>query len=34
MMLFCFYRTEHKFFIFWKQFSLALKDEQIKKLTR
>ena len=25
----CFYRTDHKFLIFWKQFSLALKDEQI-----
>ena len=31
MVLSCFYRTEHKFSIFWKQFSLALKDEQIKK---
>ena len=34
MTLSCLYRTDHKFFIFWKQFSLALKDEQIKKLTR
>ena len=34
MTLFCFYLTQHKFFIFQKQFSLALKDEQIKKFTR
>ena len=33
MTLSCFYRTDHEFFIFWKQFSLALKDEQIKKFT-
>ena len=29
-----FYRTDHEFFISWKQFSLALKDMQIKKFTR
>ena len=34
MTLSCLNRTDHKFFIFWKQFSLALKDEQIKKFTR
>ena len=34
MTLSCFYRTDHEFFIFWKQFSLALKDAQIKKFTR
>ena len=26
MTLSCFYRTNHKFFIFWKQFSLTLKE--------
>ena len=34
MTLSCFYCTDHKFFIFWKLFSLALKDKQIKKFTR
>ena len=34
MTLSCFYGTDHEFFIFWIQFSLALKDEHIKKFTR
>ena len=34
MTLSCFYQTDHEFFIFWKQFSLPFKDEQIKKFTR
>ena len=34
MTIFCFYGTDHELFISWKQFSLALKDEQIKKFTR
>ena len=34
MTLSCFYRTDHEFFIFWKQFSLAFKNEQIKKFNR
>ena len=33
MTLSCFFVEDHEFFIFWKQFSLALKDEQIKKFT-
>ena len=33
MTISCFYCTDHEFFIFWKQFSLALKDKQIKKFT-
>ena len=36
MTISCFYGTDHDFFIFWKQFALTLKDEQInqiKKLT-
>ena len=32
MTLICLYGTDHKFFIFWKQLSLALQDEQIKNL--
>ena len=32
MLLSCYFHTDHKFFIFWKQFSLALK--KIKKFTR
>ena len=34
MTLSYFYHTDHEFFIFLQQFSLALKDEQIKKFTR